>query len=112
MSRVNAAQAIRAIGSAVFTTRQIAALRGSTLSATSQALAGMEKRGLVKKVTRGVWCIPDDPRFSRYSLVPLLAGGHRAVRPLAHPFRLRQRNATQMLPRPLGVLAPTPGDVA
>lgn len=78
MSRVNAAQAIRAIGSAVFTTRQIAALRGSTLSATSQALAGMEKRGLVKKVTRGVWCIPDDPRFSRYSLVPLLAGGHRA----------------------------------
>lgn len=78
ISRVSAAQAIRATGSSVFTTRQIAALRGSSLSATSQALARMEQRGLVKKVTRGVWCIPDDPRFSPYSLVPLLAGGHRA----------------------------------
>jgi hypothetical protein len=38
----------------------------------------MEHRGLVKRVTRGVWCIPDDPGFSPYSLVPLLAGGHRA----------------------------------
>jgi len=78
INRVSAAQAIRATGSSVFTTRQIAALRGGSLSATSQALARMEQRGFVKKVTRGVWCIPDDPRFSPYSLVPLLAGGHRA----------------------------------
>ncbi len=75
-SRVNTAQAIRAAGSPVFTTRQIAALRGSSLSAASQALARMEQRDLVKKVTRGIWCIPD--RFSLYSLVPLLAGSHRA----------------------------------
>ncbi len=75
-SRVNTAQAIRAAGSSVFTTRQIAALRGSSLSAASQALARMEQRDLVKKVTRGIWCIPD--RFSLYSLVPLLAGSHRA----------------------------------
>jgi predicted transcriptional regulator of viral defense system len=38
----------------------------------------MEGRGLVKKVTRGVWCTPEDSRFSIYSLVPFLAGGHRA----------------------------------
>jgi predicted transcriptional regulator of viral defense system len=78
MSRVSAAQAIRAIENPVFTTRQIAALREGSLSATSQALAGMAKRGLVKKVTRGLWCIPDDPRFSPYALVPWLSGGHRA----------------------------------
>ena len=77
-SRVNTAQAIRAVGSSVFTTRQIAALRGSSLSAASQALARMDQRNLVKKVTRGVWCNPDDPGFSVYSLVPLLAGSHRA----------------------------------
>lgn len=77
-NRVSAAQAIRATGRSVFTTRQIAALRGGSVSATSQALARMEHRGLVKRVTRGVWCIPDDPRFSPHSLVPLLAGGHRA----------------------------------
>jgi len=77
-SRVSAAQAIRLVGRPVFTTRQIAALREGSVSATSQALARMEHRGLVKRVTRGIWCIPDDPGFSLYSLVPLLAGGHRA----------------------------------
>lgn len=78
INRVNTAQAIQAFGSPAFTTRQIATLRGGSLSATSQALTRMEERGLVKKVTRGVWCNPEDPRFSPYSLVPLLAGSHRA----------------------------------
>lgn len=78
INRLTTAQGIRAIGRSVFTTHQIAALRGGSISATSQALARMEHRGLVQKVTRGVWCIHDDPRFSPYSLVPLLAGGHRA----------------------------------
>jgi len=76
--RLDVAQAIRAFGKSVFTTRQIAALRGSSLSTTSQALGRMEHQGLVRRVTRGVWCIPDNARFSPYSLVPLLAGGHRA----------------------------------
>jgi len=77
-SRMSVSHTVRAIGSAVFTTRQIAALRSGSLSATSQGLARMEQQGLVKKVTRGVWCVPDDPRFTIYALVPLLAGGHRA----------------------------------
>lgn len=76
--RLSVAQAVRAFDKTVFTTRQIAALRGSSLSATGQALGRLERQGLVRRVTRGVWCIPDDPRFSLYSLVPLLAGGHRA----------------------------------
>jgi predicted transcriptional regulator of viral defense system len=71
-------QAVHSIGRVVFTTRQIAALRGSSLSAASQGLSRMEERGLVKKVTRGIWCVPDDPRFTAFALVPLLAGGHRA----------------------------------
>jgi predicted transcriptional regulator of viral defense system len=77
-SRLDVDQAVRSIGSAVFTTRQIAALRGSSLSAASQGLSRMEERGLVKKVTRGIWCVPDDPRFTPFALVPYLAGGHRA----------------------------------
>ena len=77
-SRLGIDQAVHSIGRAVFTTRQIAALRGSSLSAASQGLARMEQRGLVKKVTRGIWCVPDDPRFTPFVLVPLLAGGHRA----------------------------------
>ena len=76
--RLSVAQAVRAFGKTVFTTRQIAALTGSSLSTISQALGRMEQQGLVRRVTRGVWCIPEDPRFSLYSLVPLLAGRHRA----------------------------------
>ena len=86
--RLSAAQAIRAFGKPVFTTRQIAALRGSSLSGTTQALRRLELQGLVKKATRGVWCIPDDPRFSMYSLVPLLAGSHRAYVSLTSALHL------------------------
>jgi predicted transcriptional regulator of viral defense system len=77
-SKMSVSQAVRTVGNTVFTTRQIAAFRGGSLSATSQGLSRMEQQGLVKKVTRGVWCAPDDPRFTPYALVPLLAGGHRA----------------------------------
>jgi predicted transcriptional regulator of viral defense system len=45
-------------------------------------------QGVVKKVSRGVWCIPDDPRFSIYSLVPLLAGSHRAYVSLTSALHL------------------------
>jgi predicted transcriptional regulator of viral defense system len=48
----------------------------------------MEQHELVKRVTRGVWCIPDDPQFSKYSLVPLLAGSHRAYVSLTSALHL------------------------
>ena len=86
--RVSVAQAVRAFGKTVFSTRQIAALSGSSLSATSQALRRLERQGLVKRVTRGVWCIPDDPRFSMYSPVSLLAGSHRAYVSLTSALHL------------------------
>jgi len=86
--RVSVAQAVRAFGKTVFSTRQIAALSGSSLSATSQALGRLEMQGAVKRVSRGVWCVPDDPRFSIYSLVPLLAGSHRAYVSLTSALHL------------------------
>lgn len=66
------------IGRPVFTTREIAALRGASISATSQGLSRLEAKGLLSKPTRGIWCVPYDPRFSRLSLVPYLAGSHPA----------------------------------
>jgi predicted transcriptional regulator of viral defense system len=72
------AQAIQAIDRPVFTTRDIAALRGGSLSATSQTLARMERQGLLVRASRGLWCVPTDPRFTPFSLVPYLAGSHRA----------------------------------
>lgn len=86
--RVSVAQAVHDFGRMVFMTREIAALSGSSLSATSQALGRLEMQGVVKRVSRGVWCIPDDPRFSIYSLVPLLAGSHRAYLSLISALHL------------------------
>jgi predicted transcriptional regulator of viral defense system len=76
--RLSTAQAVRAARRPVFTTREIAALRGSSLSGASQSLRRFEKQGLLAQPARGVWCDPSDPRFTRFSLVPFLAGGHRA----------------------------------
>jgi predicted transcriptional regulator of viral defense system len=77
-STLTVAQAIQAIGRPVFTTREIAGLRRASLSATSQTLGRMEGQGLLARPARGLWCVPADPRFSQFSLVPFLAGSHRA----------------------------------
>ena len=76
--RLSVPRAIQVIGQAAFTTREIAALRDGSVGATSQALRRMELSGLVVRAARGVWCIPDDPRFTPFSLVPFLAGSHLA----------------------------------
>ena len=72
------AKAIQAIGRPVFTTREIAVIHGTSLSSTSQTLKRMEGQGLLMGASRGLWCIPTDPRFSPFALVPFLAGRHRA----------------------------------
>jgi predicted transcriptional regulator of viral defense system len=76
--RVTVEQAIQALGRPIFTTREIAAVRKGTLSATSQVLTRMARQRLLVKAARGIWCIHTDPRFSRFGLVPYLAGNNRA----------------------------------
>jgi predicted transcriptional regulator of viral defense system len=77
-SRLSVAQAVAAIGRPVFTSREVAALRGSSVSATSQALSRLERQGLLVGPARGLWCVPNDSRFTRFALVPFLAGSHQA----------------------------------
>lgn len=76
--KLTAAQAVQSVGRPVFTTREIAGLRGGSLSSASQTLSRMERQRLLVRATRGLWCIPTDPRFTLFSLVPFLAGRHRA----------------------------------
>ncbi|MFH0800281.1 MAG: type IV toxin-antitoxin system AbiEi family antitoxin domain-containing protein [Pseudomonadota bacterium] len=59
----------------VFTTREIAALAGSSVSAMTQGLARLEKAGILKKVLRGVWALSGDRRFSAFDVVPFLDAG-------------------------------------
>jgi predicted transcriptional regulator of viral defense system len=71
-------EALQTIGRPVFATREIAALSGASVASTTQSLGRLERRGLVTAVRRGIWCSPRDPRFSRFALVPFLAGTHPA----------------------------------
>jgi predicted transcriptional regulator of viral defense system len=76
--QMSTAQAVQAAGRPVFTSREIAALRGSSVSATSRALKRMARQGLIANATRGVWCVPSHPRYTPFALVPYLTGGRRA----------------------------------
>jgi len=77
-ARPSALSLLDALGRPVFTTREVAALRKSSVSAASQSLARLADEGGVVRVSRGVWCVPSDPRFTPYALVPFLSGGHPA----------------------------------
>jgi predicted transcriptional regulator of viral defense system len=72
------ARAIQAIGRPVFTTREIASISGTSLSSASQTLKRMKRQGLLAGPSRGLWCVPSDPRFTPFALVSFLAGRHRA----------------------------------
>ena len=76
--RMTVAQAIQTIGRPVFTTREIAGIRSASLSSTSRTLTRMEELGLVMSPSRGLWCVPTDPRFTPFALVSFLSGRHRA----------------------------------
>jgi predicted transcriptional regulator of viral defense system len=69
---------LEALRRPIFTTREVAAMRASSISAASQALQRLAVAGSIVRVTRGVWCRPSDPRFSVNALVPFLAGSHPA----------------------------------
>lgn len=76
--RLSTAQAVQAIGRPSFRTKEIADLSGGSLSVTTRVLDRMARQGLIKKVVRGLWCIPSDARFSPYALVHYLSQGSRA----------------------------------
>ena len=78
MSKPSIARTIQLVERPVFRTREIAALRGSSVGAVSQALRSLERQGVLMRAARGVWCVPSDPRFNRFLLVNYLNGAHRA----------------------------------
>lgn len=77
-TNVSTSRALRELGRPVFTTREVAAIRGASVAATSQTLRRLETDGRVVRVARGVWCDPEDPGFTPFALVHALAGSHPA----------------------------------
>ena len=62
----------------VFTTFELAALSGRSASATTQALARLTRRGVLRKVRRGIWAVAGDPRASVFAVIPYLFPKDRA----------------------------------
>jgi DNA-binding transcriptional ArsR family regulator len=64
--------------SPVFSTSVVAERAGVTLSNASRDLRDLERHGMVTRIRRGLWAVPDHPDFSPYAVVPHLFTDARA----------------------------------
>ncbi len=78
MSERSVLELITAARRPVFTSFELASLSGRSGSATTQALARLAERGVVRKIRRGIWMIAGDPRASAFALIPYLFPENRA----------------------------------
>lgn len=62
----------------VFTTHELAAVSGKSLSGTTQALNFLEKEGIIFKIYRGVWAENTSGRISSYAALQFLFPRQRA----------------------------------
>jgi predicted transcriptional regulator of viral defense system len=62
----------------VFTTWEAAVLSGSSISNASKMLKTLEKKGLVLKVSHGIWAETGNEKLSPYNVIPLLLPKNRA----------------------------------
>lgn len=69
---------IKELNRPVFTTREAAMLSGSSLSNASKMLSTLEQKGLVLKLTRGIWAEVGNEKLSPYSVIPFLLPKNRA----------------------------------
>ena len=62
----------------IFTTHEISALSGKSLSSTTQALSFLKREGILHKIYRGIWADSGDERLTPYNVIPFLFPRHRA----------------------------------
>jgi len=69
---------IKKIKKPVFTSAELSAISGKSLSATIQALNYLQKQGAVLKIYRGIWAEILSKPLSPYSIIPFLFPSQRA----------------------------------
>ena len=69
---------IKKLNRPVFTTFELAALSGKSLSVTTQALNFLAREGLIFKIYRGIWTETGSKRLSQYAVIPFLFPRQRA----------------------------------
>ena len=78
MSKQNILIFIKRLGRRVFTTHELKAISGKSLSTTTQALNHLERQGLILKIYRGIWAESEVERLSPYLIIPFLFPRQRA----------------------------------
>lgn len=78
MNKKSILVSIKQLNRVVFTTNELAAFSGKSLSATTQALNFLRKEGLIQKLYRGIWAEAIGTRLSPYVVIPFLFSRHRA----------------------------------
>lgn len=63
--------------SPLFSTAAVAKCAGVTLANASGALKDLERHGVVTRIRRGLWAVPNHPDFSPYAAVPHLFSDSR-----------------------------------
>ena len=69
---------IKKINRSIFTTAELSAISGKSLSTTVQALNSLQKQGAVLKIYQGIWGEVTAKPLSPYSVIPFLFPRHRA----------------------------------
>lgn len=94
-------KAIEELNRLVFTTNEIAALAGLSLSLANQMLTRIEGQGLIAKIKRGVWGKIYDKRFEANDVIPFLNTGHRSY--LSFVSALHKHGIISQIPQEITV---------
>jgi len=78
MRRRSLLASIKKLKHPVFTTFELSALSGKSLSVVIQGLNNLVREGLVTKVYRGIWAETGNEELSPYAAIPYLLVRHRA----------------------------------
>ena len=78
MSRQSILRFIKKLHRPVFTTYELSAISGKSLSTTTQALNFLQKQGLIFRIYRGIWVEADNKKLSPYTVIPFLFPRQRA----------------------------------
>ena len=94
----------------VFTSREVVELTGSSLTVVSRHLGSLARRGVITRVTRGVWAQPRHSDFSPYAAVPfILKATRRKQSREAHGYisllsALSLRGVISQIPRAISIV--------
>jgi hypothetical protein len=92
--------------SPVFTTAAVAQGAGVTLANASRDLRDLERHGIVTRVRRGLWAVPNHPDFSPYAVVPCLFANARAGY-VSLLSALNLHGMIEQIPRVVHIISPS-----